>query len=80
MDGAHVVRIEIDTDEDGKIDRWEYYGTRSAARKIGFSRAEDGKEDAWSFSGPDGAVDRIDVSTRRDGKITRIEHYQATTS
>ena len=26
MDGACVIRIEIDKDGDGKIDRWEYYG------------------------------------------------------
>ena len=26
MDGSRIVRIEIDKDEDGKVDRWEYYG------------------------------------------------------
>src|SRR5262249_45762229 len=36
MDGAHVVRIEIDKDEDGKIDRWEYYGTDQKLVKFGF--------------------------------------------
>ena len=25
MDGSRVVRIEIDQNEDGRIDRWEYY-------------------------------------------------------
>jgi hypothetical protein len=76
MDGARVVRIEIDKDEDGKIDRWEYYGADQKLEKIGFSRANDGKEDAWSYTGPDGSIDRIDISTRRDGKVTRVEHYQ----
>jgi hypothetical protein len=75
MDGARVLRIEIDTDEDGKIDRWEYYGPDQKIEKVGFSRLRDGKEDAWSYTGPDGSVVRIDVSTKRDGKVTRTEHY-----
>lgn len=75
MDGALVLRIEIDKDEDGKIERWEYYGADQKLEKVGFSLAADGTEDAWSFSGPDGSIVRIDVSTRRDGKITRVEHY-----
>jgi len=76
MDGARVVRIEIDKDEDGKIDRWEYYGPDQKIEKVGFSRSKDGKEDAWSYAGPDGSIDRIDVSTRRDGKVSRTEHYK----
>jgi hypothetical protein len=76
MDGARVVRIEIDNDEDGKIDRWEYYGPDQKLERVGFSRLMDGTEDAWSYSGADGSIERIDVSTRRDGKITRVERYQ----
>jgi hypothetical protein len=76
MDGARAVRIDIDSDEDGKIDRWEYYGANQQIEKIGFSRAKDGKEDAWSYPGAAGTIERIEVSTRRDGKITRIEHFQ----
>jgi hypothetical protein len=76
MDGARVVRIEIDKDEDGKIDRWEYYGPDQKLAKVGFSRQNDGKEDAWSYPRPDGSIGRIEISTARDGKVTRIEHYQ----
>jgi hypothetical protein len=75
MDGARVLRIEIDTDGDGKVDRWEYYGADQKLAKVGFSRAKDGKEDAWSYAGPDGTIERIEISTRRDGKIGRTEHY-----
>jgi hypothetical protein len=57
MDGARAVRIDIDSDEDGKIDRWEYYGTNQQIEKIGFSRAKDGKEDAWSFPGTAGTIE-----------------------
>ena len=75
MDGARAVRIDIDSDEDGKIDRWEYYGPNQQIEKIGFSRAKDGKEDAWSFPGAAGTIERVEISTRRDGKITRVEHF-----
>src|SRR4030095_8168072 len=46
MDGSRVVRVEIDRDEDGKIDRWEYYDARQRIEKVGVSRQNDGKEDA----------------------------------
>jgi hypothetical protein len=75
MDGSRVVRIEIDSNRDGTIDRWEYYGSDQALVKVGLSRANDGKEDAWSYPGPDGSVARIEISTRRDGTIDRVEHF-----
>jgi len=76
MDGTRVLRIEIDKDEDGKIDRWEYYDAERKLEKIGLSRANDGVEDAWSYIGPDGRVSRVAISTRRDGRISRTEVYQ----
>ena len=76
MDGARVVRIEVDNDEDGQIERWEYYDAAQKLEKVGMSLGNDGKEDAWSYAAPDGSIDRVDVSTRRDGKITRVEHYE----
>ena len=76
MDGARVVRIEIDKDEDGKIDRWEYYGPNQQLLKVGLSRLNDGKVDAWSYPNPDGSTARIDLSNKRDGKVDRIEYYE----
>src|SRR5215468_5361935 len=75
MDGARIVRIEIDRDGDGKVDRWEHYGPGQRLEKVGFSRANDGIEDAWSFFDANGAVVRIETSTRRDGKPSRFEYY-----
>jgi hypothetical protein len=75
MDGTRIVRIEIDRDEDGKTDRWEYYGPGQKLEKIGFSRANDGIEDAWSFVDSSGAVVRIEIATKRDGKPNRFEYY-----
>jgi hypothetical protein len=76
MDGASLLRIEVDKDEDGRVERWEYYGPDRRLEKVGFSRSNDGKEDAWSFAGADGSVLRIEISTERDGRITRVEHFE----
>jgi hypothetical protein len=75
MDGSQVVRIEIDEDGDGTIDRWEYYTRDQKLEKVGFSRAHDGKADAWSFSNPDGSLNRVEISTRRNGRVDRTEYY-----
>ncbi len=79
MDGALFRRIEIDHDEDGKIDRWEYYSSDQKLEKVGLSRSNDGKVDSWAFQGPDGSIARIAVSTRRDGIANRVEFYEAGT-
>src|SRR5688572_24142929 len=76
MDGTQFVRIEIDANEDGKIDRWEYYGVDQKLQRVGFSRANDGIADAWAFQARDGSVQRIEVSTKRDGKTNRTEFYE----
>ena len=47
--GSARIIHRVDQDEDGRIDRWEYYGPDRRLEKIGFSRAKDGIEDAWSF-------------------------------
>jgi hypothetical protein len=72
------VKIEIDKDEDGKVDRWEYYRSRPEARESRRLRAGSGKEDAWSYTDAAGAVTGLAISTHRDGRVTRIEHYQET--
>ncbi len=76
MDGARPLRSRIDLDEDGKIDRWEYYDEKGGLARVGFSRANDGKPDAWAYARPDGKVDRIEISSTGDEhKIDRWEHY-----
>ncbi len=78
MDGAKAVRSRLDRNEDGKIDRWEYYDDNGHLLKVGFSRKDDGKADAWAYSGPDGRVERIDISSVADEtKIDRWERYDA---
>jgi hypothetical protein len=76
MDGARVLRIEIDTDGDGTTDRWEYYDADQQLEKVGVSSADDGTQDTWSFARRDGSIERIDLSLARDGKVTRREHFE----
>jgi hypothetical protein len=76
MDGTKFIRIEIDSNEDSKIDRWEYYTPDQQITRVGISRADDGKEDAWVFRGTDGSIARVQISTRRDGLANRTEFYE----
>jgi len=76
MNGSKFVRIEVDGNEDGKIDRWEYYSPDQKLEKVGYSRLNDGVVDAWAFQAPDGGIERIEVSTRRDGRSNRVEFYR----
>jgi hypothetical protein len=76
MDGARVIRVEVDSDGDGKIDRWEHYGADQKLEKVGFSLQNDGKEDAWAWVDADGATTRVESSPRRNGKVSRVDHYE----
>jgi hypothetical protein len=77
MDGTKPLRSRIDLDEDGKIDRWEYYDDKGGLARVGFSRKQDGKPDAWAYSAPDGKLGRVDISsTGDDTKIDRREFYE----
>ena len=71
MDGARPLRSRIDRDEDGRLDRWEYYDEKGGLTKVGFSRRQTGAPDAWAFSGPDGQIARVDSSS--SGDETRID-------
>jgi hypothetical protein len=80
MDGARPVRTRIDRNQDGKLDRWEYYDGSSRLVKVGYSRTDNGKVDAWAFAGADGAIERIEISSVADeGRIDRREHYRGGT-
>ena len=41
MDGTKPLQSRIDSDEDGTIDRWEYYDEKGALAKVGFSRRQE---------------------------------------
>jgi hypothetical protein len=76
MDGNRPVRSRIDSNEDGAIDRWEYYDETGKLSKVGFSRNGAGKPDAWAFSTPSGRIERIEVSSSSDeARVDRWEFY-----
>ena len=79
MDGTRIDHIELDTDEDGAVDRWEYYDADRHLVKAGISRQNDGIIDAFEFysrrNGNDDIITRIEVSTRRDNRFNRVEFY-----
>ena len=67
MDGAKPLRSRIDQDEDGTIDRWEYYDGPGKLLKVGFSRNNDGKPDAWAFLAARTARStRVEISSTGD--------------
>ena len=77
MDGSRPIASRIDQDEDGTIDRWEYYDAAGALVKVGFSRKNNGTPDAWAYSRPDGSPLRIETSsTGHESAIDRREFYE----
>ncbi len=78
MAGTRVVRIELDTDGDTVIDRWEHYDDDGGLARVGFSRRHDGHEDAWSYADAAGEITRIEIATQADGRVDRTEHYRRT--
>jgi len=58
MDGERVLRTEIDEDNDGLIDQWEYYGADGIIEKTGLSSKHDGRLDSWRY--PDSVGARTD--------------------
>ena len=75
MKGTDVTRVERDTNEDGRVDAWEYYDASKHLVKVGFSLAGDGVEDAWAFRDASNQIVRVEVSTARNGKVDRWEYY-----
>jgi hypothetical protein len=77
MDGTRILRIELDLDENGRVERWDFYGPDGELEKVGFARSNDGVMDAQAFYAPSGELTRMELSTRHDGTFDRIEMYVA---
>lgn len=76
MDGSRPRRSRLDTDEDGTLDRWEYYDAEGRLTKVGLSRKRNGRPDAWAYAAADGRIARIEVSSTGDeSRIDRWEYY-----
>lgn len=77
MDGTRIVRVELDFDENGKVERWDIYNDDRTLQKVGLASRNDGVMDSQAFYSPVGALERIEVSTARDDRFNRVEFYEA---
>lgn len=75
MDGTRIVRIEMDLDENGQVERWDFYRPDRMLDRIGFASKNDGVMDSQAFYHADHTLERIEVSTKRDGRFDRTEYY-----
>jgi hypothetical protein len=73
MRNGRPVRLEVDTNDDGVIDRWEYYARSGELVRVGASSAGDGHQDRWVRTSGDERY--VEISTERDGRIDRREVY-----
>jgi hypothetical protein len=81
MDGSRPVSARLDTDEDGTIDRWEYYNQNGLLLRVGESRAKTGQADMYAYMGADGTPARIEFLelsnvTSQEG-VVRREYLEA---
>ena len=76
MDGTRIVRVELDLDENGQVERWDFYGSDRRLENVGLASRNDGVMDSLAYYTADGALARIEISSRRDGFFDRTEFYE----
>ncbi len=76
MDGTRIVRIELDLDENGKVERWDFYRPDGKLDKVGLASQNDGVMDSQAFYTAGGELQRIEISTKRDSRFDRTEFYE----
>jgi hypothetical protein len=77
MDGTRIVRVELDMDENGKVERWDIYNEDRTLQKVGLASRNDGVMDNQAYYTSAGVLQRIEVSTKRDGRFDRTEFYES---
>lgn len=78
MNGSLAVSSRLDTNEDGKLDRWETYGPDGKLVTVDFERAPtpDPAHPTPIFTGQPNATAFIAA----DGSIERVEYFELSTS
>lgn len=71
--GGRPIQAQIDTDNDGIVDRWEYYAPDGHIAKVGTSRRFPGQPDLWSYPDGFGGVSRREYDDDGDGRPERAE-------
>jgi hypothetical protein len=74
MEGSRIARIEIDADENGTIDRWEYYDSSQQLEKVGTARRRDGTIARSEFY-EGGMLVRAEEDTDGNGIVDKWETY-----
>jgi len=80
MDGARLIKLEADENEDGRIDRWEYYpasvsgGPRQPPERIERATRFDGRISRREFF-ERGAMTRVEEDVDGNGAVDKWETY-----
>ena len=84
MDGTRILHVDLDLDENGKVERSDVYKPDGTIDYVGIASKDDGVIDSKVYYAPrlrsgQGAgmvMQRIEISTKRDGKFDRTEFYE----
>jgi len=74
MQGSRIARLEIDANEDGAIDRWEYYDSNQRLERVGTARQRDGRIARTEFY-QGGVLARAEEDTDGNGMVDKWETY-----
>lgn len=70
-------QVEIDTDHDGIVDRWQYFSLSRTLEKEGTARRKPGTPDVWEYRDTSGLLIRRDLDEDADETVDRIEYLEA---
>jgi hypothetical protein len=68
--------VEIDTDLDGVVDRWQSFAGSGARERDGWASRKPGVVDVWEYTDPSGRLTRREFDDDANGRIDRIEYYE----
>jgi hypothetical protein len=83
MDGARIERAEIDTDLDGRPDRFEYYapagtgapaGAQNVLVRVEQAGGPNGAVTRWEYY-ERGVIARVEEDANKDGRVDKWERY-----
>jgi hypothetical protein len=66
-DAERLARAELDSNRDGKPDRWEYFDGSPTPRRIEIDSDFDGQVDRWVELGADGRALSVRIDSNKDG-------------
>jgi hypothetical protein len=75
MSGKRPVRVEMDLDGNGQVERWEFYAPDGTRTKVGLSQRNDGVMDTEAHYTDATTLESLRISTKRDGRFDRNEYF-----